>query len=467
MLHRSRSRLSACASLAALCWSAAGIAQANGAFPAAGQILVDPTDPQRIWVNTAAGFALTQDGGATFHLVCTQAVGYSGFFHPHAAVTPTGAIFMGVPTGVAVGRGDACDFTLAPELLDVFVVDVSVDPQGRAIAVGVPAKGGRAKVFRSEDDLASWQQLGNDLPNSFTPRTVDAAPSDPDVVYVSGLDESNAPKGTLVHTLDGGNSWEGIDVPGSDSADFAPFIAGVDPALPARMYVRLGGAPGRLLRSDDAGVTFTQILELPGILYAFRLSADGSSAFVGSDQSGLHRLDTTSLALDARAAINARCVMLDGARVLACGDETNDGFSAGISSDDGVTFDTLLRLSCIEGILPCPAGSAVEDTCQPQWPMIEDFLDAGLACDAPDPGGGGPGGSDQGGGGEGGSGQGAGSGASGGGASGGAGAGPDGDSDDGGGCSCDVGGAAHAPAAAWCAAALAALWLGRRRVGSK
>ena len=49
-------------------------ARANGAFPASGQILVDPAAPETIWVATTYGFAKTKDAGATFHLVCEAGI---------------------------------------------------------------------------------------------------------------------------------------------------------------------------------------------------------------------------------------------------------------------------------------------------------------------------------------------------------------------------------------------------------
>lgn len=360
--------------------SSARLASANGAFPSSGQVLVDPTDESRIWVRTTYGLARTTDGGQSFQLVCEEGVGYSSGFHPHAAISPSGAIFMGLSDGLAVGRGDACAFERAAELEGSYVVDVSMGPDGRAIAVAIPPNGGDAQVYASNDDLATWSPLGQPLPGGVTPLTLDAAPSDPDVLYVSATLPGPQPLGVLLASADAGATWQSVVIPDSD-AEVAPFIGGVDPSIAERLYVRLNGVPGRLLRSDDAGQSWTQIAETSNSrMQAFRLAPDGESALYGGDFSGLHRLDLLTLESEPLAPIRARCVTLDGARVFACADELSDGFTAGVSSDGGASFSPLLRASCIEGIIPCGAGEPVFEECEPRWPTIAQLIGADGAC---------------------------------------------------------------------------------------
>ncbi len=365
-------------------------ARANGAFPASGQILVDPAAPETIWVATTYGFAKTKDAGATFHLVCEAGIGYSSGYHPHAAVTPTGAIFMGLSDGLAIGRGDTCAFERATELEGNFVTDVSVSPDGRAIALVIPPNDARPSVWASDDDLASFAQLGALLPPKMTPLTLDAAPSDPDVLYVSALSQGTMIHGTILVSQDAGATWSPSVVPGSDAIEVAPFIAAIDPFDPGRLWVRLNGIPGRLLLSEDFGATFTEVTTTRGFLHAFKLSADGSTAYFGGSMDGLARLDTETLEVTPLAPLSTRCVALHDDRVFACGDEGMDGFSAGASSDGGLTFEPLLVNRCIEGILPCDAGDPVHDLCEPAWPGIRDLIGAEGDCDG-SPGGGGAG----------------------------------------------------------------------------
>lgn len=354
---------------------------ANGAFPSAGQVLVDPSDPSTMWVRTSYAFAKTTDGGATFHTICEEAIGYSSGFHPHAALSQSGAIFMGLPDGLAIGRGDTCAFTRAVELEGSFVVDVSLDPANRAIALVVPPNGERARIFSSSDDLVTWSQLGAVLPDKLIPLTLDAAPSDPDVLYVSGVIDGPQPLGVLVTSVDAGATWTSAFVPGSNS-EVAPYIAGVDPLAPERLFVRLNGFPGRLDISEDFGATFSTVLQMDnGLLQAFRLSEDGTSAIYGGVLDGLHRLDTSTFESESLAMIGARCVTIFDDVVYACGEKTTDGFTAGRSFDGGATFEALLEDRCVEGVLPCGDGAPVSDLCEPGWPAVRDLIGATGDCD--------------------------------------------------------------------------------------
>jgi len=360
---------------------AASSAYANGAFPSSGQILVDPGDPSTIWVRTTYGFARTSDGGTTFQLVCEEAMGYSSGFHPTAAISPTGALFMGVSDGLVVGRGDTCSFERAPELEGSFVVDVSIDPNGRAIALVAPPDAGRARVFVSTDDLATWQQLGDVLPEKITPLTLDAAATNPDVVYVSALADGPSGLGLLITTEDGGATWSSQLIPGSDS-QVRPFIAAVDPLLQERVYVRLTGIPGRLLMSEDYGASFDLVLQTDnGLLQAFRLVSDGSMAYFGGVIDGLKTFEFATSEVTDVTSIAARCVTLHDDDIFACADVAFDGYSAARSTDGGATFQPFLVNQCIEGIIPCDEGLAVHDLCEPAWPAIEAALGAQGDCD--------------------------------------------------------------------------------------
>jgi hypothetical protein len=362
--------------VASLCFSCAllpAAARANGAFPASGQVLSDPTDPAVLWISSTFGVAKTSDGGASFRLLCEPAIGYFGGFHPFFAVMPSGAIFGGLPDGLSSSRGDTCTFVRAPELEGLLVPDVSVDSTGRALAIALPDSPAPARVYASTDDLASWHQVGVDLPSKLVPLTIDAAPSDPSRIYVTAMSEGDTPVGMSCRTTDGGATWSCTAVPGS-SPSSGPFLGGVDPYNPDRLYVRLDGAPGRLLVSDDGGVMFEQAFETLGFFRAFDLSADGTFALMGGDQDGLYRLDTTTLETQPLAAIAARCVNVDGVRVYACGTPAEDGFAALVSRDGGATFEGLFDQTCLAGMLECPSGTSIGDECPSLWPEIAELL---------------------------------------------------------------------------------------------
>src|SRR5690349_60255 len=86
----------------------AGPAAANGKFPAAGQIIVDPGDASHIVVRTTFGVLISRDAGGSFDWICESGAGYAGNIDPGIAVTADGSILAGIAAGLDVGHGDAC-----------------------------------------------------------------------------------------------------------------------------------------------------------------------------------------------------------------------------------------------------------------------------------------------------------------------------------------------------------------------
>ena len=77
-------------------------ALANGRFPAAGQIAVDPSDPSHLVVRTTYGLTVTNDHGAHWSWVCEAAVGYSGAALRSGAATQQ---FVAFAPALSIGAG--------------------------------------------------------------------------------------------------------------------------------------------------------------------------------------------------------------------------------------------------------------------------------------------------------------------------------------------------------------------------
>src|SRR3954463_14461670 len=88
-------------------------AAANGKFPSAGQIVVDPGDPGHILVRTTFGILVSRDAGQRFDWICEDGAGYGGGDDPGIAVTGAGSILAGVFQGLDVAHGAACPWQLA------------------------------------------------------------------------------------------------------------------------------------------------------------------------------------------------------------------------------------------------------------------------------------------------------------------------------------------------------------------
>ena len=100
-------------------------AWANGRFPDAQQLVVDPGDPEHIFVQTTYGFIRTRNGGSSWSWTCESAASYGGVLDPAVALLEGGVMIAGVFDGLVVAEPDGCTMGLVGELEDRFVVDVS------------------------------------------------------------------------------------------------------------------------------------------------------------------------------------------------------------------------------------------------------------------------------------------------------------------------------------------------------
>lgn len=433
-------------------------ARANGVFPNAGQIVIDPTDPAHIVVRTTYGVLTTREGGEPWDWICESAVGYGSGFHPAVALTEDGTLLAGLDSGVGLANGSTCSWSKVAGALDgALVVDLSVEKSALSHVVLVTSKGasGAGQFWTSEDNGTSWVKTGSDLPAGFVPLTVDVAPSDPMRVYVTAIiGGAGTQKGSLLVSDDRGATWSQFSVPSSDG-DHAPYIGGIDPSNADRVFVRNDGMPGRLFSFDRALGTFTQIFTAQGILRGFALSPDGATLLVGGSSDGIWRAPQDTLVFEKRSEVATRCLTWTAQGVYSCATEFASGFTVGLSKDEGATFEPVMHLPCVRGPLECAPDTQVGAECPSQWPAVALQIGAD-DCASTSAGGGGAGGSGAAGGGGAGAGATGGGGAStnsttgegaatsgeGAGGAGGEGAGANGPGD--GGCTCSLPGAGSA-----------------------
>jgi MYXO-CTERM domain-containing protein len=346
-------------------------AGANGVFPAADQIVLDPSEPRRAVVRATYGMLTTRDGGATWDWICEAAVGYddTNGWQPPIALAAGGQVLAALTDGLAVGTDGACGWTRAPALEGRWVLDVAVRLGDPSRVVAMEA-GLNNVLWQSLDGGRRWVAVGSPLPKNFDSRTVDVAPSDPQRVYASGLYvDGDVLKGHIARSLDGGQSWETYVIPGSTPSR-EPYIAGVDPFNADVLYVRLAGAAGRLLVSSNGGVSWRPVFETTGFVRAFAISPDGAKVAVGSDIDGVWRAPSTTLAFEKVSRVAPRCFAWTESGLYACATEFVDQFTIGRSVDEGTTFDPLLHQPCIRGPLACDTGTRTGSLCPMDWPRV-------------------------------------------------------------------------------------------------
>ena len=348
-------------------------ALANGRFPAAGQIAVDPSDPDHLVVRTTYGLTVSNDHGARWSWVCEGAVGYSGTEDPMMAITADSSIIAGIFEGLSASHDKGCQWDFAQGgLKDRYVIDLAteqLDPKNAILAISNSVGGSMflTEVWETKDNAATWTVAGVDMPADFLGLTLDAAPSDRNRIYVSGRYGKPGYDGALERTGDRGATWTKVLIPGSNDQAL-PYIGGIDPQNPDVVYVRLDAVKtDKLVVTKDGGATWTDAFTSTGNLLGFAISPDGATVAVGGDTDGIWTAPASTLAFKQVSKIGAKCLTWTSAGLYACADEFVDGFAVGLSKNQGATFTPVMHLQVNCGPLACGAATSNGSKCPDAW----------------------------------------------------------------------------------------------------
>jgi MYXO-CTERM domain-containing protein len=226
----------------------------------------------------------------------------------------------------------------------------------------------------------------------FVPSTVEVAPSNPDRIYVTGAIE-NEPA-IVLRSDDRGHNWQRFAFDGYGSLPL--FISAIDPLNPDLLYARIDNQADtarpttqrqlsdHLLVSRDAGETWQTVFSLDGDLYGFALSPDGSRIATGGPGLGLYLANTRDLDFQpAPAPVRGlRCLRWTEEGLLACGQETLDGWTVGLSRDEGQSFEPRWHVQDLSP-LECSAASTTGAVCPAVWPDIARTIDAEAGDESP------------------------------------------------------------------------------------
>ncbi len=376
-------------------------ASANGRFPFASQLVVDPGDAKHLALRTTYGLLQSTDGGAKWTWVCEASVGYGGIVDPPLAITKDGTLLAGLPDGLSVSHDRGCSFAFAAgELKGQLVVDVSAekgDPS-HAVALGSTLVGDNVHVVlgTSSDNGKTWTTLGTPIPDLFIAQTLDVAPSDPQRVYVSGTmggpmlpdGGTGSPVAVLERSDDRGVTWQRLPI--AEANGEVPYIGAIDPKTPDRLYVRVDrDIKDALLYTDDGGKTWKHAIDFVADMLGFALSPDGSQIAVGGTKDGLRIAKTSDMVFAPAAArppalssclpsYMVRCLAWANEGLYVCGSEYCDGFTVGLIEADGKLAKQLYHLVELEQ-LSCPKGTPTATMCPEFWPGTQDLLGAGDA----------------------------------------------------------------------------------------
>lgn len=397
----------------ALAWSSPPrAAVANGRFPASTTITTRPGAPGDLFLGVTFGLLISRDSGASFHWLCENAVGYAGVFDPKYRVASDGTIYATNFDGLRVSRDGGCSFEFAAmaaapgspgAIFDKWVDAIDV-AQGGEVWIGTADGGKPNDVYRSTDMAHTFSPMG--LASSQVWYKSLVASRDGARLYASGYQVTTAdpnctdpdpqlcpplPPRVRLYRTDNPTAakvaWTELAVDNIPFATTPLFLFdAVHPSNSQIIYGRSIGANSGgdvLLRSTNAGVTWSPVLSLAEPMRAVAIRASGE-VWVGTLSQGIFVAADGETFTPLADSPSAACLGVAGdGKMLACGANWEPNFFALATSENGDSWQTLARFSQIKGPLMCPTGTLAHDTCaQTLWPAIAEQFGIEPAPDA-------------------------------------------------------------------------------------
>jgi hypothetical protein len=384
--------------------------RADGAFPDAQAILTPVDRPGEIRLVTNFGLIATEDGGANWLWSCEGPDNMFGAYY-QVGLAPRHRLYALVDQTVVYSDDAGCGWTRAGGLLATvgdgvgasdFWVDRTVAE--RVLAVDVTCCAGDQRqhaVIASHDGGAHFDETLFRADPGAMITGVESARSASDTIYVTLQGppvDGGRPPPLLARTTDGGGTWTTTDLTAGLGAG-TPRLIAVDPAQPGKVFLLWSDVDGQaLVVTSDGGSDAHEVLRPTGVIKAFLRLGSGTILVATDDNSvaGLLRSRDGGGTFEAvPAPPHIRALSERGGAVYAATDNFSDGYAAGLSMDEGRTWEALLSYDAVRGILPC-VKAACQDSCAAQV-QLDLWTDDVCTADAPVPSTPGVGGTAQGG----------------------------------------------------------------------
>ncbi len=347
---------------------------ANGRFPSAGLLVIDPSDANHVVVRATFGLIDVDISTGSGTWTCEQALGLAIEEDPMLAITASGNLVVATNAGIRT-RAQSCDYASLPELNGQVVSDLSLDRGAphRLLAFTVRGLAGgqfASQLLESNDDGESFSPLGPELPPDLLPLTLDVAPSDSKRVYLSARNSAtDGYSSVLLVSHDGGLTFTRTVVPATSSSRLA-YIAGVHPLDADRVYLRVNDPESNVLwLSRDGGTTLESRFSARGKLLGFAIAPDGAQIAFGGPSEGVWVGDSDAANLEQRSEFGPGCLTWGDSGLFACGNAATE-FLVGRSDDGGRTFSAVLRKAALCEQEFCAAETQLGAACAGAWPPI-------------------------------------------------------------------------------------------------
>jgi photosystem II stability/assembly factor-like uncharacterized protein len=337
-------------------------ALANGRYPNADALIVDPGDPNHLVLRATFGTLISSDHGRHWSWICEEAVGYTG--DPALTVLAGGKLLHAFLGNITLSAAQGCSFAPLPFNAEGrFAVDVTLDPgdpsHAWVLASGLLARR-QASMLEVSDSVAPPLLVAED----FVPNTIEVARSRPQRIYVVGFNGSF--ESTLLASDDRGQSWQAHPI--ALYSALPMYLSAVAPADPDTLYVRVDdGTSDHLIVSRDGGLSFVEVSSIPTEMLGFALSPDGSQLAIGGPGLPLQVASTADFAFAPAANIaSLRCLTWAEAGLFACAQESLDQWTLALSTDAGQSFTPLWH---VQDLVPleCDASTSTGSACPRAW----------------------------------------------------------------------------------------------------
>ncbi|HEY6555817.1 MAG TPA: hypothetical protein VI072_01035 [Polyangiaceae bacterium] len=393
-------------------------AHANGRYPQAMQFVQDPGDANRLWLRSTYGLVTSADRGATWALICEQGLGMdpNGVFDPMFGVHADRSVVIGLQQGLKRSTDLGCGWRhVVPELEENFVQDVAVDfsDRRRGVAISSFLNGPKytIEVWETQNNGASYSRISLIESNQYA-RTIDAAPSDPNRLYLSVMsydvsDFSKPGVPQMLRSNDRGKNWTTLALPVPPNSD--PYIAAVHPTNPDVLYVRtyeenrLEAGNGfavksRLMYSQNGGTAWREILTGDAPMLGLAISPDGTEILVGfgdegtsgknlvapADAFGIWHAATSDPRFQRVYDQRVSCLTWNANDIYVCSRLEDTGFDLGVFNNTcPASIRPLFNKKQMSGMLSCAAGTSTAQACTQA--VFNELCELKLNCSGPTP----------------------------------------------------------------------------------
>jgi hypothetical protein len=353
-------------------------ARANGAFPDSQGLLLPADNLNEMILATNFGVIVSQDGGQTWTWSCERMDNGSTAAFYQMSAAPRDRLFAITDIGLIYSDDAACGWGKAQGMLaGKSPLDYFPDAanQNRIWAVRPPdATGDPYTVVESLDGGNSFTTIRFTAVVGDAVTGLEISRTDPNVAYLTIRSGSGfLPK--LATTKNGGATWDTRDLSGNFGNVNVRIIA-VDPTNPSKLLLRVSPLAGDSMAiSLDGGQTFvspspltvpdgilTSFVRLPsgtlilggvhGVRDVIFRSTNGGTSFTELDAPPVRGLGTR----------NGRLF------IVSSNDTTVNGYAVGESTDEGTTWQPLMRYEQIQAIEAC-----VKALCQDDCTMKADI----------------------------------------------------------------------------------------------